>query len=458
MLNISPQSIKHKVNVNEYHSFQQAENEIKITTVGRVFVYFFIIVVIILFLPWTQNVQGDGILTTVNPSHRPQTIHSVISGRIDEWLVMEGEFVNRGDTILKIIEIQDAFFDPALLDRTNIQLDARRGTLLAYEDRIGALRDQINSLQTILKVRTEQLENRIKQAELRVISDSIQREAALVDYQIAEYQAERIEKLLTDGLKSLTETEGRRLRLQETRARYIDAENRYLISQNELLNTKVELTAVQFEFNEKIASTNATLFAAITNKFDTEADLQRMENIYVNIEMRTQYRYITAPQNGYITRALKTGVGENIKEGEPLLSIMPSDYELAVEMYVRPIDLPLLRRGNHVRFIFDGWPAFVFSGWPQISFGTFGGSIIAIDNFADNNNLFRILVGPDPEDRDWPELLRVGSGAKGFALLNDVPVWFEIWRQLNGFPPNFYENVEKPNYPVKTKEPLRKVK
>jgi hypothetical protein len=24
-------------------------------------------------------------------------------------------------------------------------------------------------------------------------------------------------------------------------------------------------------------------------------------------------------------------------------------------------------------------------------------------------------------------------------LLNDVPVWYEIWRQLNGFPPEYYE-------------------
>jgi hypothetical protein len=24
-------------------------------------------------------------------------------------------------------------------------------------------------------------------------------------------------------------------------------------------------------------------------------------------------------------------------------------------------------------------------------------------------------------------------------MLNDVPVWYEIWRQLNGFPPSLYE-------------------
>jgi hypothetical protein len=27
--------------------------------------------------------------------------------------------------------------------------------------------------------------------------------------------------------------------------------------------------------------------------------------------------------------------------------------------------------------------------------------------------------------------------------LNTVPVWFEIWRTLNGFPPDYYEVPEK---------------
>jgi len=42
--------------------------------------------------------------------------------------------------------------------------------------------------------------------------------------------------------------------------------------------------------------------------------------------------------------------------------------------------------------------------------------------------------------------LRIGSGANGFALLNDVPLWYEVWRQLNAFPPNYYdpESITKP--------------
>ena len=57
---------------------------------------------------------------------------------------------------------------------------------------------------------------------------------------------------------------------------------------------------------------------------------------------------------------------------------------------------------------------------------------------------FRILVIPDADDEMWPIQLRMGSGTKGWVMLNNVPIWFEIWRQLNGFPASIYEEPENP--------------
>ncbi|MDZ7846572.1 MAG: hypothetical protein U5L96_07280 [Owenweeksia sp.] len=96
---------------------------------------------------------------------------------------------------------------------------------------------------------------------------------------------------------------------------------------------------------------------------------------------------------------------------------MPANYELAVAMYVRPIDIPLIEKGQPVRIQFDGWPAIVFSGWPNTSYGTYGGRVIAIDNFTSRNGKFRILVQPDPEEASWPEALRIGGGTRNMLLL-----------------------------------------
>ena len=163
-----------------------------------------------------------------------------------------------------------------------------------------------------------------------------------------------------------------------------------------------------------------------------------MENSFANYKYRNGLLFIKAPQDGFINKVLKGGIGETFKEGDKILGIMPSQYDLAVETYVRPIDLPLVHLGEKVRVQFDGWPAIIFSGWPNVSYGTYGAKVVAIENFTSDNGLYRILLSPDKEDHAWPSAIRVGSGAKTIALLEDVPIWFELWRQLNSFPPNYY--------------------
>ena len=40
--------------------------------------------------------------------------------------------------------------------------------------------------------------------------------------------------------------------------------------------------------------------------------------------------------------------------------------------------------------------------------------------------------------------MKIGTGASGIAILNDVPIWYEIWRNINGFPPDYYQvNTQK---------------
>ncbi|MCS6934331.1 MAG: HlyD family secretion protein, partial [Chitinophagales bacterium] len=184
-----------------------------------------------------------------------------------------------------------------------------------------------------------------------------------------------------------------------------------------------------------------------------EGEIAKLENLFSSYAIRNEFYYVLAPQSGQITRTVKAGIGEVVKEGEMLVRIVPQDFEYAVEMYVSPVDLPLISLGQKVRFQFDGWPSIVFSGWQNISYGTFGGIVVAIDNTISDNGKFRVLVAEDKQDVPWPRALRVGGGAKGMALLKDVPLYYEIWRRLNGFPPDFYVPAEAENKstPIKKK-------
>ena len=234
--------------------------------------------------------------------------------------------------------------------------------------------------------------------------------------------------------------EDKNLKVQETAAKKVAIENKLLTSRNELDNARLDLVNVQNEFANKIAKAESDKFTALSSRFDAEGKLQKLEVDLENYRQRSGFYFITAPQDCYITQAIVTGIGETVKEGAPVVSIMPANADLAVEMYVNPIDLPLIEMGNTVNFIFDGWPAFVFSGWPNLTFGTFEGKVVAIDNNIGPNGKFRILVAPLEKDKKWPDALRPGGGAQAVALLNDVPLWYELWRQLNGFPPDFYES------------------
>lgn len=438
MLNISENTVKGLISEQAYRSFSllknyRAHRVFKLIMGIAAFVF-----LCVLFLPWTQNIRANGKVTTLRPEQRPQTIHSMIDGRVEQWYVKEGDFTNKGDTILRITEIKEDYLDPNLLKNTESQIFAKEQTVSSYMEKIKALDKQIDALLKTKNLKIEQAENYLRQAQLKVESDSMDLVAARTNLSVAEEQFNRFKKLYDDGLKSLTELEGRKLKLQETQAKTISAENKLLASKNEVINAQVEIVSLENQYRDKLAKAESEKYTALSSMYDSEAMVTKMQNQYMNYSVRSGMYYITAPQDGFITKAITAGIGETVKAGEELVSIMPSDYDLAVEMYVEPVDLPLLNIGQTVRFIFDGWPSVAFSGWPNVSFGTYGGRVVAIDRFISANGKYRILVAPDPDDVAWPEAIRVGSGAKGMALLKDVPIWYEAWRQLNGFPPDFY--------------------
>lgn len=413
---------------------------------GRILAYWLVVLfvafVIILFLPWTQNINATGKVTSLSPSERPQTIQSTIDGRIEKWFVREGQSVKKGDTIIHISEIKDQYFDPQLIERTKNQVKNKKQAVESYIEKIDALESQLELQVEGKQIKLSQARNKLKQSELKVTADSIDYEAAKVNFEIAQNQLTRQQNLFEQGLKSKTQLEKRQNNLQKERAKLISAQSKLLSSQNEVLNAKIELASIENKYNEKIAKSKSKLAEARYGLSETQGSLNKLRNQLSNYEKRVGYRYVTAPYDGYIAETLQGGVGQNIKQGQGIVRFVKKNAKLAATLYIDPVDFPLVHEGNNVRLQFDGWPAFVFSGWPNLSIGTYPAEVVGLDNVSSNNNKFRILVAP-PEDVDWPELIRMGGGVKGFILLGEVPVWYEMWRQFNGFPPNFYESIDK---------------
>lgn len=447
MLNISENKIEDDF-IKQYSCFDKT---LKLRRIRRLFYWligFLILFIFFMFLPWTQNISTKGEVTTLRPEHRPQGVYSTISGRIEKWYVREGQEVQHDDTLAFISEVKSEYFDPRLLERTQNQVNAKQAAKEAYEEKGQALSSQMAAMQQNMVLKLEQTANKVKQKRLKMQADSADVQQAELAYTIAVRQFNRTDTLYQQGLKSLTDLEEKRNKMQATQAKVVSAQNKYLTTRNEWLNTKIELGNIRSNYADKMAKVRSEQSTALSSVFDAESQIAKLENTYSNYEQRQNFYYITAPQNGYIVKIHRKGLGEIVKESTILLEIMPSGVELAVSAYVRPMDYPLLRLGQTVRFVFDGWPAFVFSGWPDKSYGTFGGNIVAIDNIANEKGKYRILILPD-EQSDWPPGLRVGSGANGLVMLEDVPIWYEFWRQLNGFPPNYYEETKSEKFKLK---------
>ncbi|MCS6858399.1 MAG: HlyD family efflux transporter periplasmic adaptor subunit, partial [Sandaracinaceae bacterium] len=183
----------------------------------------------------------------------------------------------------------------------------------------------------------------------------------------------------------------------------------------------------------EIENAQATLESARTDHQGAQAALIRIESRLA----RQQTQAVRAPRAGVVFRIQANLLGEQVKVGDPLLTLVPDTAARAVEMWVSGNDAVLVHEGRKVRVQFEGWPAVQFVGWPSVAVGTFGGVVAFVDVTDDGRGNFRVVVIPDPNDQPWPEyrFLRQGVRAHGWVLLNTVSLGFEIWRQLNGFPP-----------------------
>lgn len=424
------------------HVFEQGRR----SSVRKWFWGITICLAIFLFLPWTQNIRSNGYITTLRQEQRPQELNNIIPGRVVKWWVKEGDYVKKGDTIIQLAEIKDAYLDPNLIQRTQEQLSGKQAAVDFYNSKVVATGQQINALENERDIKINAITQKIVQVKRKIQSDSAELIAANNEMQVANRQMEGATKMYEAGVIPLTEYERRKVQFQNVQAKQLKAENNYNNSKQDLIITQLEQTGTIQDYAEKISKAQGDKFQALSQIGSGQADIAKLQVDYNNYRIRSGQYYVLAPQDGQVIKAKKAGINEIVKDGDMIVEIVPKDIQFAAEIWVRPMDLQLLNIGQKVRFMFDGYPAIVFSGWPRASYGTFGGKVVAIETNRSENGKFRVLVAEDKEDRPWPKDMKLGNGAVSFALLKDVRVWYEIWRNVNGFPPDYYKvngNKEK---------------
>ena len=382
---------------------------------------FGVLILVGLFLPWQQNVQAVGDVTALDPADRPQQAVATVGGRVVEWYVAEGETVRAGTPLVALAEVKESYLDPRTLERAGVQVAQKTAAVAAKRGKAAALLRQGAALDSARGFARIKADNRIAQLRASLT-------AARLEDSLAAVQAERVAALFAEGLRSRTELEQARQRAQRAAALALE-------QQAGLATARADRDAVDADYAEKLAKVDAEREATLADVAEGEAEVAKLATGRANLEERQALLVVRAPRDGIVVRALRGGTGEIVKDGEAVATVQPATPGLAVALKVRARDVPLLRIGDPVRLEFDGWPAVQFSGWPSVAVGTFGGRVAVIDHVAQADGTYRVLVSGDPADEAWPEALRMGSGARAWAMLREVRVWFELWRLLNGFPP-----------------------
>ncbi len=371
------------------------------------------------FLPWQQFVSGTGKVIAFDPLDRRINIEAPVSGNVRKLHVVEGQRVKKGDVI---VEIQDN--DPNLLANLRSQHDA----LIV---RRAAAAQRVDDLELQIRQQEQAKGQALDAAQQRVAAEKITAETALLNLN-------RVTELRKSGLVSERD--------------YEVATQLYESSDANLKAAEANLKRTENDFGATIAGIRAQKGTAQAEVATADRDIKSLD---IQIS-QNQRQTIESPRDGIVLSVQATD-GTFLRPGSPICVIIPETESRFVEMWLDGNDMPLITprqtlengkvvTGSEVRLQFEGWPAIQFVGWPSVAVGTFGGEVVFIDPADDGKGKFRVVVAPKPDVfvrngqqhvEDWPSnrYLRQGVRANGWILLSVVPLWKEIWRQINGFPP-----------------------
>ncbi|GAB7564623.1 HlyD family efflux transporter periplasmic adaptor subunit [Methylobacillus methanolivorans] len=388
----------------------------------------FIVPTLMLFLPWQQNVQAMGSVTAFAPLERRQSVDAPVGGVIKQWFVREGARVKAGDPLLQISDV-----DPKFKERLAAQRQTSAAKLKAKQDELQAYEVQLQNLLAVRQARVNAAEYGLDVARQKVVAAAENVESAQATLDAADFQVSRMQRLVQEGLVSRRDVEVAE-RDRAVALRSVNSVKAALDSARaEEKTAAANLVQVKAETQANIDASRALLSKIGSEVADTQNELTNLE---ISVS-RQESQLVRAPRSGTVFRVPVNSQSQVISQGQPLLVIIPDTEQQAVELMVSGLDAALILPGSRVRLEFDGWPALQVSGWPNVAIGTFAGKVAFVDASDDGTGRFRVMVVPDESVQKWPgeRFLRQGSSSRGWILLEEVSIGYEIWRVLNGFPP-----------------------
>ncbi len=78
---------------------------------------------VMLYAPWVQTAIGDGKVSTLDPDDRAQQISALVPGRVERWYVQDGQHVERGDPIARVVDLDPNLLSNLAAERAQVQAE-----------------------------------------------------------------------------------------------------------------------------------------------------------------------------------------------------------------------------------------------------------------------------------------------------------------------------------------------
>lgn len=443
-------------------SLRLAKSSRRARTIGKILLTLLVCgFILVAIAPWQQSVSGAGMVTAFNPNERPQKLEVLTKGRLVRLgdNVFPNAKVKKGD-LIAVIEDLDPDYRNRLaeslattrevelaamkvLEASKVSLDASQIAIASYKEMIESARRAKDAVLDAADSGIEAAKNKVSAQEQALSQAEAAFNQASLDYDrkktLVEKRAVAVVKFQQAEQKYL-ETKAK---VESSKAYIEEAENN--LKEKVLLRSAKEQEA-QIKIDEgvtKLQKAQADVGKAGADLSKAASEVSKAEKLRIDAETKLarqdQGQEIRAPFDGTLMNITANQTSQMLKEGDLICEIVPLTKDRAVEVWLDGNDAPLVTPGRHVRLQFEGWPAIQFAGWPSAAVGTFGGVVISVDE-TDMKGVgkFRVIVGPDTEDGvGWPDdrYLRQGVRANAWVLLDEVDLWYEIWRNMNGFPP-----------------------
>lgn len=426
----------------DFPALQLARTGRIVRLVGRVTFTLLTISLVAMFLvPWRQTARGTGVVAALDPQERPQAVLSPTKGVVKEVKegLREGSYVEEGQLLLRLapFAVEGVSLIDSQIETVQAKLSTAEMSVSVATQGVEFQRLYGENLASSLAESLEAAREKWEQTKDEV--DAI--DADLRD----KLNKERIaEELSPQGLVSREE-------LVSKQQAVVIAEAKLAKAKSAVNEAKRTLDAKSKEIDAKAREIELKNQSAVQKENEVKQKLETVKKELIELQRKRgelDRLEIRAPRSGVIQQWFGVAGSDTVKEGDQLFVIVPETTELAVELKVNGNDMPLIKEGDNVRLQFHGWPAVQFVGWPSVAVGTFGGKVNRVFPTDDGKGNFRVLVSPHKtteNDSEWPDdrYLRQGVRANGWVLLKEVPLGYEIWRQLNGFPPTVADEQPK---------------